>query len=70
VLTAILKELAREAGRGAVTAIGSALGKLLRRATSPDEAPPQPLSHRDVEHQQEQIRRATSKRTGKPGGGA
>lgn len=68
-LTAILKALAREAGRGAVSAVGSALGKLVRRVTEPDEPPPQPLSHRDVEHQQKQIRSATSKRTGKPGGG-
>jgi hypothetical protein len=66
---ALLKELARHAAREAVNAIGGAIGKVVRRALAPDEAPPQPLSHRDVAHQQEQIRSATSKRT-KPGGGA
>ena len=65
-VTAILKELARAAGSGAVTAIGRAIGKLLRRGGSPapDDGPSQPLSHRDVQRQQEQIRSATSKRTG------
>lgn len=65
-VTAILKELARAAGNGAVSALGRAIGKLLRRGagSAADDAPSQPLSHRDVQRQQEQIRSATSKRTG------
>ena len=71
-VTAILKELARAAGDRAVDVLGRAIGKLLRRGagSGQDDAPPMPLSHRDVERQQAQIRSATRQRTPtKPGGG-
>jgi hypothetical protein len=69
-LTALIKAAAHQAARGAVNAIGSTIGKIVRRALAPDEGPSQPLSYRDVEHQRKQMQSATSKRTGKPGGGS
>jgi len=59
----ILKELAVAGGRAAVDAIAKLIRGKARdewvdvKVTDP---PPQPLSHRDVEHQQAQIRSATT----------
>jgi hypothetical protein len=50
----MLRELAFEAGRGAVVAIVD----WVRGKPAPSSAPG--LSHRDVEHQQRQIRSATA----------
>lgn len=62
-LPALLKELAITGGRAAV----EALAKLIRRKARDGwvdvkvtDPPPQPLSHRDVERQQAQIRSATA----------
>lgn len=61
-MLSLLKELATAAGAAAV----KALVKLIGRAPSDgwvdvalSEPPPQPLSHKDVERQQAQIRSAT-----------
>jgi hypothetical protein len=57
-LTSLLKTLAPYAIE--LVSLGARqLVKIVRREVEPDE-PSHPLSHRDVQHQQDQIRRATT----------